>query len=288
MGNVKNSISTFETVGPFLKKGCAPALFHVISRAFDHPMTDEERATAPLMGGIMQHGYQCGQLWGATLAAGAQIYRELGTGPAAEAKAIVTAQKLVESFRARNKEIDCGELTGLDETSSNMQLFTHFLLKGGTARCCAMGAKYAPVAFGDINTTLADDSGEALPSPISCTAELAKKAGASDMHVAMVAGFAGGIGFSGGACGALGAAIWLSGLNRLKQGDSEVSFKSPDASEAIHKFMKSSGNKFECARIVGRKFESIEDHSAYLCNGGCAEIIDALAALLDKKRTEAN
>ncbi len=37
----------------------------------------------PLAGGIVGNGYQCGMIWGAALAAGAQAYRLLGTGPVA-------------------------------------------------------------------------------------------------------------------------------------------------------------------------------------------------------------
>ena len=76
----------------------------VVDRSFDHPLKLEEHAAMPLAGGIMQHGYQCGMIWGATLAAGAQAYRLFGPGPQAETRAIIAAQRLVESFRARNNE----------------------------------------------------------------------------------------------------------------------------------------------------------------------------------------
>ena len=62
----------------------------------------------------MQQGYQCGMLWGAALAAGAQAYRLYGPGPQAESEAILAAQRLVEAFRSRNKQIDCFELTELN------------------------------------------------------------------------------------------------------------------------------------------------------------------------------
>ena len=39
----------------------------------------EERAADPWAGGLMQ-GYQCGQLWDAALAAGAQAHRLWGAG----------------------------------------------------------------------------------------------------------------------------------------------------------------------------------------------------------------
>jgi hypothetical protein len=34
----------------------------------------------------------------------------------------------------------------------------------------------------------------------------------------------------------------------------------------------------ECSQIVGRKFESVEDHARHVQGGGCARIIDRLAA----------
>jgi hypothetical protein len=62
-------------------------------------MEIEERAAFPVAGGIMQYGYQCGMIWGAALAAGAQAYQLFGPGSQAEARAMMAAQTLVESFR---------------------------------------------------------------------------------------------------------------------------------------------------------------------------------------------
>ncbi|MFC2036339.1 C-GCAxxG-C-C family (seleno)protein, partial [Chloroflexota bacterium] len=86
----------------------------IVDRSFDHPLKLEESATNPHAGGIMNQGYQCGMLWGAALAAGAQAYRLLGSGPQAETAAIIAAQRLVESFRARVKHINCLEIIELD------------------------------------------------------------------------------------------------------------------------------------------------------------------------------
>ncbi len=52
----------------------------VVDCSFDHPLKLEEEASIPLAGGIVNYGYQCGMLWGVTLAAGAQAYRLLGPG----------------------------------------------------------------------------------------------------------------------------------------------------------------------------------------------------------------
>ena len=241
-------------------------------------MKPEEQAAMPLAGGIMQHGYQCGMLWGSTLAAGAQAYRLLGPGPRAETGAIIAAQRLVESFRALNKNINCIELTGIDKSSSSLQMFTYFLIKGGTISCMRMAVRYAPTAFDKINTALAGENIEAPSAPASCSAMLAQKMGVSDMHAVMAAGFAGGIGLSGGACGALGAAIWIIGMNSIKEGVGKIDFMNPKAQDAINRFIKCTDFEFECSKIVGRRFEDVGDHAAYLRDGGCTKIIEALAA----------
>ena len=102
--------------------------------------------------------------------------------------------------------------------------------------------------------------------------------GASDLHTVMAAGLAGGIGLSGGACGALGAAIWIIEMNRVNEGTGKVEYNSPEATEAIDRFVQSSDCEFECSKIVGRKFADVADHAGYLRDGGCSKIIEALAA----------
>lgn len=226
----------------------------------------------------MQHGYQCGMLWGSTLAAGAQAYRLLSPGPQAETGAIMAAQRLMGSFRALNKNTDCIEITGIDKSSSSMKMFTYFLIKGGTLNCMRMAVRYAPAAFSEITSVLSGNNIKAPSAPASCSAMLAQRMGVSDMHAVMAAGFAGGIGLSGGACGALGAAVWIIGMNSIKEGAGKLDFMNPKAQDAIGRFTKCSDFEFECSKIVGRRFEDADDHAAYLRDGGCSQIIAALAA----------
>jgi hypothetical protein len=250
----------------------------VLNQAFDHPMNNEEQAAIPLAGGIMQHGYQCGMIWGATLAAGAQAYRLFGPGPLAETRAITAAQRLVESFRVRNDHINCIDITDIDRSSSTLQMVTYFLIKGGTIGCCRMAAQYAPAAYSEITAAFSENHTETPPAPVSCSAMLAQKMGLSDIYTTMAAGLAGGIGLSGGACGALGAAIWIHGMNSLKAGAAKIDYNDPKALSIITEFLKCTGYEFECAKIVGRKFENVSDHACYLRDGGCSNIIQVLAA----------
>ena len=222
-------------------------------------------------------GYQCGMVWGAALAAGEQAYRIHGKGPQAEARALSAAQRIVESFRAQNKAMNCREIAGIDWASPTMQLIALYFLKGGPIKCFRMSARYAPLAFSEINTAFSEDPIEAPAAPVSCSAMLAHKMGASDMHTVMAAGLAGGIGLSGGACGALGAAIWIIGMNRLKEGAGTIGFNAPYAVDAIERFTKCTDHEFECSKIVGRKFESIGDHAGYVRGGGCSKLIEVLA-----------
>jgi hypothetical protein len=231
----------------------------------------------PLAGGLVGQGYQCGQLWGAALAAGARAYQLLGPGPQAEAAAVMAAQRLVESFRNRNKEINCFEITEVDMKHVKTMQIVKLFLKGGPIRCFSMAGRYAPVAFNEINAALSEKPIEAPPRPVSCAAMLAQKMGLSEMHMAMLAGFAGGIGLSGGACGALGAAVWISGLKDSQEG-AKIEMQNPRAMAMIDKFVESADYEFECAKIVGRKFADVNDHACYLREGGCSKIIEALAA----------
>jgi hypothetical protein len=140
-----------------------------------------------------------------------------------------------------------------------------------------MTASYARVARSEMDAVFCDGRVEAPAPPVSCAALLAQKMGASDLHAVMAAGLAGGIGLSGGACGALGAAIWLLEMDRVQSGTGKVEYNSPEATEAIDRFVQSTDGEFECAKIVGRRFENVADHAGYLRDGGCARIIEALA-----------
>ena len=254
----------------------------VVDDSFDQPLKLEENAVMPLAGGIVGYGYQCGMLWGASLAAGAHAYRLFGSGPQAETEAVIATQRLVESFLARNKHINCSDITELSwKGSSNGQLgkVLKFFIKGGPIVCFSMSANYARIAFREINSALSEKHAEALSPPVSCAALLAQKMGASEMHTVMAAGFAGGIGLSGGACGGLGAALWINGMKDNQAGDRKSDFiNDPIAQATIDRYLESSDYEFECSKIVGRKFENVADHAGYLRAGGCSKIIAALAA----------
>ena len=48
-------------------------------------------------------------------------------------------------------------------------------------------------------------------------------------------------------------------------------------SELTESFVKNTNYEFECSEITGRKFQDIDEHSAFVDQGGCAELIEAIA-----------
>lgn len=249
----------------------------VLDQAFDHPSKSEEAATAPLAGGIMQHGYQCGKLWGASLAASAEAHRRFGARPKAETAAIAAAQRIVALFQSQNIRLNCSELTEISKLSSTWDMLFHFFVKGTAIKCLRMSARFAPTVFDEIDQALAQEH-PVIPSlPVSCASLLARKLGASQQHAIMVAGWAGGIGLCGGACGALGAAIWLKTLNKSQPPDGGAESRGSEVPQPIERFVQITGGEFECAKIIGRQFDGIEDHAEYVRSGGCAALLEALA-----------
>jgi hypothetical protein len=259
----------------FLKNGaCSKTLMHVLDRELHLSPSPEEAAAHPLAGGLMQ-GYQCGMIWGATLAAGAEAHRRFGAGERAQRMSIQAAVRLVDAFRTGNGHINCLEITETDP-KNGWQVFLKFFVKGGMLGCMRRAADYAPTAFDNIHAAF-DDTTAASCCQTSCSATLARRSGASEHHVTMAAGLAGGIGLSGGACGALGAAIWLTGMRERAQGTSQKAINAK-IDNIVQSFLKTTEYQFECRDIVGRCFENAGDHGAYVHVGGCAEIIEMLAA----------
>lgn len=273
MTTAATPITTMGTAKAFTQDACSGTLMGVLDRAFGHPMKAEESASNPLAGGIVQQGYQCGQLWGASLAAGAQTYRTFGPGPKAEVAAVNTSRRIVEVFEEMNGETHCLELTDTD--MQNLGGVLKYFVKAGPIRCGRMAVKFAPVAFQTIQDSLAEEPAEATSPCANCAAMVARRLGASEQHAVMAAGLAGGIGLSGGGCGALAAAIWITGMNHPEE-KTGLSADGTTIGEVIDAFVEASDHEFECAEIAGRRFEDAADHAGYVEAGGCARILDAL------------
>lgn len=257
----------------FFKFGCSGAFFHILNREFGHPSKDAERASAPLCGGLMQTGHQCGMLWGASLAVGAEACRRFDQQDQAVGAAIEATTRVMESFSELAKTPICPEITGCDP--SNIFGLLKYFLFVKVATCLNLGVKWAPLAVASAQTGLSQNGQRTAPRALGCASELAKRMGAADEEVVTVAGFSGGLGLSGNACGALGAAIWLKTLARVKTGRSVIT--NPEVKPTLKAFNRETGSKILCHEICGQRFHSLEEHTRFVREGGCEKLLAVLA-----------
>jgi len=266
-----------DTKWVFIKKGtCSRTLFYILNREFGHPLEDEERAADSMAGGIMQQGYQCGQLWGATLAVGAESFRRKNDLHQAIELAIHTSQHILDSFIKRAGNADCEEIMEADMTSKGNTL--KLLVTGKFISCLKLADKWAPEAIKAAREGLSKESIKSNPT-LSCASEVVREMGGSEEEMAMVAGFAGGLGLSGNACGALSAAIWMISLKWCRENPGKSSYQNPAASKALEAFFAATDYEFLCHKICGKYFETTDSHTEYIKNGGCKKLIDALSKI---------
>jgi len=265
-----------DTKKLFRKLGsCSHLFFYILNREFGHPQETEERAADPLAGGIMRMGYQCGMLWGSSLAVGAESFRRSQNRDQAVGLAIKATQHLMESFSNRAKSVDCLDITGCD-FSSKISIAKYFL-SCRFLSCFGLAEKWAPEAIQSATEGLSREQTDLPQLPISCASEVAKKMGASYQEMVMVAGFAGGLGLSGNGCGALSAAIWLSTLAWCRKQPGKYGYPNPNATNTLKAFYSATDYEVLCHKISGQRFKTIDDHTEFIKNGGCGKLINALA-----------
>lgn len=249
----------------------------VVDDSYGYDLKPEEHAVIPLAGGIAQLGYQCGQVWGSALAAGARAFDLYGAGAAAQTAALHASARLIARFGGSYGSVNCSDLIGMEWKQADLAHFAKFVARGGPVKCFSMTAGFGTATRATIDAALAEELPARPALPVSCAALLANRRGASEQHATMLAGFAGGVGLSGEACGALGAALWLAALDEVRRGGN-VDLLNPRHMVIVERFLSAIDGGCECAAIVGRKFAGPADHAEYIASGGCARIIDALAA----------
>jgi hypothetical protein len=223
----------------------------------------------------MQEGYQCGMLWGATLATGAESYRRYGNTDQAISQAISTTNELMKSFSDRAKCIHCSNITGCDWSKKNQAM--KYLITGKLFKCLGIGKKWGPEAAETANTGLTGITSDKPKEVYSCATEVARKMGATEEEMVMVSGFAGGMGLSGNACGAVTTAIWLKSLAWCKRNQGTRDMYNPDAKDILKKFYEITDAKMMCNQICSRGFKTINEHTDFIRNGGCADLIAKVA-----------
>jgi hypothetical protein len=211
---------------------------------------------------------------GSTLAVGKESFRRNEDPGKATALAILASRNVREAFEKSAGSANCRDITGTD-FSKKLEFAKYMLFKARS--CWKLADKWTEEAIGSAKEGLAIDPSELPKDTLSCASEVAKKMGATDEEIATVAGFAGGLGLGGDACGALIAAIWLRSIEWTKENPGKSGFSNVYASNTLFTFDDANGSKFKCKEICGRNFNSVEEHTEYIKNGGCAKLIETLS-----------
>ncbi len=268
----------------FFKCGtCSQAMFCLINDQFGNIKPLEEKAVDIMAGGIAQKGNQCGLLWGGSLAIGTESYQRFNSKDEAIAMAIYGSGNLMSSFYKRKQTVNCREISKVDW--ENKFQFTFYILKTLAygfvfSPCFNLISKWTPEAIAAVKKSFETKISWNEPC-LSCATEVIKKMGGTEEESIMVAGFAGGIGLSGNACGALSGAMWFKMLqfSKIHNGKIQSIFNNPEAKKIIRNFYMHTDSEVECIKICRRKFNTIDEHSEYIKNGGCEKIIAILAQL---------
>jgi hypothetical protein len=270
-----------DTKKLFIKLGtCSQLYCHLLNREFCNTRQNEERALDPLAGGIYKLGYQCGMLWGSALAIGAESFKRFNSQSTAIGRSIYATQHIMKSFLAKAKSIECYDITECSWTSKASMAKYFFTAK--FLKCFNIADEWTSEAVQAAHEGLSLEQNNLPDKCSSCASEAVKRIGATEEEQVMVSGFAGGLGLSGNACGALAASIWMNYLKRIKRGE-KISFSDLQAEKSIEIFYNATDYEILCSKITGRQFETVNDHSLFIHSGGCAKLIDVLANDLPSK-----
>ncbi|MCP4313881.1 MAG: hypothetical protein GY790_21715 [Bacteroidetes bacterium] len=276
MNTIKSETIKLKAKRTFLKKGtCSRTFFYILDREFGYPLDEEEKAIDPMAGGILQQGYQCGMLWGASMAVGAESHRRNDNPGQAIGITILATQHIMKSFENRTKSIECEEITSCD--FQNKRSFAKFMLSGKFVTCLKLAGKWAPEALKAAREGLSLGQDDLSQEPVSCASEVVRKMGGSEAEMIMVSGFAGGLGLSGNGCGALAAAVWMNALIHNRKQTGKAANFDPDKDLTLKAFYENTDYEIECNKICGQRFNTVEEHSEFVKNGGCKKLLQVLA-----------
>ena len=265
----------------FKEKGtCSRTFAYILNKEFSNTQDQYEQALDPLAGGVMRKGQQCGMLWGSVLAIGTEAYKKTNKIQNAMYLALLSTNKLMDSFVNNTQSVNCREITGcnMDSFFGMAKYMIKVTLQGmNNSKCFKLAEDWAPDAIKSAKEGLNQNVVENPNNTMNCAALVVEKLGATDKEMVMVSGFAGGMGLSGNGCGALAAAIWMNSLEWVKNNPGKSAFNNPNAKSILKRFYKESNSEILCSKICDKKFTSIKNHSEFIENGGCKSIIEVLS-----------
>ena len=262
----------------FLKKrSCAKTLFYIVNKEFGHHFELEERAVELLSKGILLPGHQCGLVWGAALAVGVEAFSSGENDNQRIDKALNTTSQLVNSFE-RTTNGDNYKFI-YNKNFNQQSTISSYIFNGRLLRCLKLADRWVPKALNvaNLNLRLTIDNDE--DNYTCCAMRVVEKMGGSHQESIMVAGFSGGLGLSGNTCGALAATVWYKGLQWLKEHPEEKHYPIAYSQKTVKDFLKISQGEHLCPYLSGKHFNTLDDHSKFIHEGGCNKLIELLAQL---------
>ena len=266
----------------FRQKGaCSNTFCFLLNREFGNNDINYERSTDLLAGGLAQTGHQCGMLWGSSLAVGSEAYRKCSNCNEAIGTSIVATQSILKSFTQRTGTHNCRKVTGCDFNSKwdTMRYMAKIVVVGmDNSVCFKLAENWMPEAIDAAKEGL-KLSPACINTPMSCASEVVRKMGGTEKEIAMVGGYAGGLGLSGNACGALAASIWMNMLRWHQNNPDKKAkyFNNPVVKRILKSYYTETNKEILCYKICRQTFKNIDEHTDYLKNGGCNKLIDVLA-----------
>lgn len=209
------------------------------------------------------------------MAVGAEAFRRNPDLAQSSGLAILATQHIMDSFVARTKSIECEEITQCD--FAHKKGLVKFMLSGKFVNCFRLAGNWAPEALKAANEGLAHNGTENPPQSLSCASEVIRLMGGGEEEMAMVAGFAGGLGLSGSGCGALAAAVWKNAFIHNKKQTGKSANYDPSTDPTLKAFYEETDFEMQCDKICGQRFETLEEHTEFVKNGGCSKLIHLLA-----------
>jgi hypothetical protein len=194
----------------------------------------------------------------------------------------MATQQVVMSFEKRSNTVNCKEILGysISNVAGIARLMLNTMLQGmDNSKCFNLAEDWAPEAIQAGREGLNQDYIEITQKPVSCASEVVMRMGGTDEEILMVAGFAGGLGLSGNACGALSAAIWMKTLIWCREHPGKLPpyFNNRISKKVLEVFNEATESEMLCHKLTGQCFKTINEHSEYINNGGCKDLISALA-----------
>jgi hypothetical protein len=272
---------------------CSEASMTTQLRGFGFEEPIYEQALHSFSGGFMHSGHACGLLTGAAMAAGFLARVRFEDNETRAAAALYATIQLAKAYPELTESVNCREITEVPLTNLRGRL--RYLQEGKARMCGRFHLKWSAQAHDQIDKALTEFE-ERVPAKkcTNCAVNTLEKivtpARMKEADSVLVAGLAGGVGLLGNVCGALATGVYAMSVSHYlerggKKRDSRIRGSLQElagtryqgaATRLRIEFIDCFGSEL-CTRIAPRKFEDMEEHSVFIEQGGCKEVIEFVA-----------